>query len=77
MHFAPVTKAAGTSGNAEGWSRDIDAWAEGLYTDEIREIERRIQIAAGVTDKVPVLDLPPGVDVDSNRSRACTRCATR
>jgi len=33
----------------------------GRYTDEIREIERRIQIAAGVTDKVPVLDLPPGV----------------
>jgi len=31
------------------------------YTDEIREIERRIQIAAGVTDKVPVMDLPPGV----------------
>src|SRR5205809_2249768 len=33
----------------------------GRYTDEIREIERRIQIAAGVTDKVPVIDLPPGV----------------
>src|SRR5215510_11443147 len=33
----------------------------GRYTDEIREIERRIQIAAGVTDKVPVMDLPPGV----------------
>ena len=31
------------------------------YTDEIREIERRIQIAAGVSDKVPVMDLPPGV----------------
>ena len=29
------------SGNAEGWSRDIDAWAEGLYTDEIREVCRR------------------------------------
>src|SRR5438477_10664005 len=33
----------------------------GRYTDEIREIERRIQIAARVTDKVPVMDLPPGV----------------
>jgi AcrR family transcriptional regulator len=29
------------SGHAEGWSRDIDAWAEGLYTDEIREVCRR------------------------------------
>jgi AcrR family transcriptional regulator len=29
------------SGQAEGWSRDIDAWAEGLYTDEIREVCRR------------------------------------
>ena len=29
------------SGNAEGWSRDIDAWAEGLYTEEIREVCRR------------------------------------
>ncbi len=29
------------SGNAEGWSRDIDAWAEGLYTAEIREVCRR------------------------------------
>lgn len=29
------------SGDAEGWSRDIDAWAEGLYTDEIREVCRR------------------------------------
>jgi AcrR family transcriptional regulator len=29
------------SGDAEGWSRDIDAWAEGLYTEEIREVCRR------------------------------------
>ncbi len=29
------------TGEAEGWSRDIDAWAEGLYTDEIREACRR------------------------------------
>jgi AcrR family transcriptional regulator len=32
------------SGDAEGWSRDIDAWAEGLYTDEIREACRRNDI---------------------------------
>jgi AcrR family transcriptional regulator len=29
------------SGPAQGWSRDIDAWAEGLYTEEIREVCRR------------------------------------
>jgi AcrR family transcriptional regulator len=29
------------SGDAESWSRDIDAWAEGLYTEEIREACRR------------------------------------
>jgi AcrR family transcriptional regulator len=32
------------SGDAEGWSRDIDAWAEGLYTEEIREVCRRNDI---------------------------------
>jgi AcrR family transcriptional regulator len=32
------------TGDAEGWSRDIDAWAEGLYTDEIREACRRNDI---------------------------------
>jgi AcrR family transcriptional regulator len=32
------------SGDAEGWSRDIDAWAEGLYTEEIREACRRNDI---------------------------------
>jgi hypothetical protein len=31
------------------------------YTDEIREIERRIQIAARATSEVPELDLPPGI----------------
>jgi AcrR family transcriptional regulator len=29
------------SGSAEAWSRDIDAWAEGIYTEEIREVCRR------------------------------------
>jgi hypothetical protein len=31
------------------------------YTDEIREIERRIQIAAKAAGNVPQLDLPPGI----------------
>jgi hypothetical protein len=31
------------------------------YTDEIREIERRIQLAAKASSEVPVIDLPPGV----------------
>jgi hypothetical protein len=31
------------------------------YTDEIREIERRIQIAAKASGDVPDLDLPPGI----------------
>jgi len=33
----------------------------GQYTDEIREIERRIQLAAKATSEVPTIDLPPGV----------------
>src|SRR5688572_19715137 len=31
------------------------------YTEEIREIERRIQLAAKVSGNVPELDLPPGI----------------
>ena len=31
------------------------------FTDEIREIERRIQLAARVSNDVPDLDLPPGI----------------
>jgi hypothetical protein len=31
------------------------------YTDEIREIERRIQLAARASNDVPDLDLPPGI----------------
>ncbi len=31
------------------------------YTDEIREIERRIQIAARASSDTPELDLPPGI----------------
>jgi len=31
------------------------------YTDEIREIERRIQLAANASATVPEIDLPPGI----------------
>src|SRR4030095_3527815 len=31
------------------------------YTDEIREIERRIQLAAKSSNEVPEFDLPPGI----------------
>ena len=31
------------------------------YTDEIREIERRLQLAAKASNAVPVMDLPPGI----------------
>jgi hypothetical protein len=31
------------------------------YTDEIREIERRLQLAAKASNNVPVMDLPPGI----------------
>src|SRR5216110_239656 len=31
------------------------------YTDEIREIERRIQLAAKASAEIPEIDLPPGV----------------
>jgi hypothetical protein len=51
-------------GELSGLKKDLgaeDKRTVSRYTDEIREIERRIQIAAGVTDKVPVMDLPPGV----------------
>jgi hypothetical protein len=33
----------------------------GQYTDEIREIERRIQLAAKASSQVPTIGLPPGV----------------
>src|SRR5437016_3632159 len=31
------------------------------YTDEIREIERRLQLAAAATATIPEIDLPPGI----------------
>jgi AcrR family transcriptional regulator len=30
------------TGSGTGWTRDIDAWAEGLFTPEIREASRRL-----------------------------------
>jgi AcrR family transcriptional regulator len=30
------------TGSGIGWTRDIDAWAEGLFTPEIREASRRL-----------------------------------
>lgn len=34
------------------------------YTDEIREIERRLALAAQMSDEVPNVDLPPGIPED-------------
>jgi hypothetical protein len=31
------------------------------YTEEIREIERRIQLASKASGDIPELDLPPGI----------------
>jgi hypothetical protein len=39
----------------------IDIQTVDQYTDEIREIERRIQIAAKASGDIPELDLPPGI----------------
>jgi hypothetical protein len=44
--------------------RDLGPTDQGTinqFTDEIREIERRIQIAAKASNEVPELDLPPGI----------------
>ena len=53
------------SANSTGLKKELgagDRRTVSQYTDEIREIERRIQLAAKAsTDKVPVMDLPPGV----------------
>jgi len=39
----------------------VDRQTVSQYTDEIREIERRIQLARKVSNEVPTMDLPPGV----------------
>jgi hypothetical protein len=48
----------------QGLRRDLpasDIRTLGQYTDEIREIERRIQLAAKASGDVPEMDLPPGI----------------
>jgi uncharacterized protein DUF1552 len=39
----------------------VDRRTVNQYTDEIREIERRIQLAAKASATVPEIDLPPGI----------------
>jgi Protein of unknown function (DUF1552) len=51
-------------GELAGLKKDLgegDRRTVSQYTDEIREIERRIQLAAKASSIVPELDLPPGV----------------
>jgi uncharacterized protein DUF1552 len=51
-------------GELAGLKKDLgesDRRTVSQYTDEIREIERRIQLAAKASSVVPELDLPPGV----------------
>jgi hypothetical protein len=51
-------------GELAGLKKDLGAGDQrivGQYTDEIREIERRIQLAAKASSQVPTIDLPPGV----------------
>jgi hypothetical protein len=38
-----------------------DVQTLGQYTEEIREIERRIQLAANASGELPEMDLPPGI----------------
>jgi len=49
--LANLTKELGAS----------DRRTVGQYTDEIREIERRIQLAAKASATIPEIDLPPGI----------------
>ena len=39
----------------------VDRRTVAQFTDEIREIERRLQLAAKASNDVPVMDLPPGI----------------
>jgi hypothetical protein len=51
-------------GELDGLRKDLGAGDRrtlSQYTDEIREIERRIQLAAKASNDVPELDLPPGI----------------
>jgi len=51
-------------GELAGLRKDLgagDRRTVGQYTDEIREIERRIQLAAKASSQVPTIDVPAGV----------------
>jgi hypothetical protein len=51
-------------GELAGLNKELgagDRRTVGQYTDEIREIERRIQLAAKASSEVPTIDVPPGV----------------
>jgi len=48
-------------GSLRGQLGAADVRTVNQFTDEIREIERRIQLAAKVSNDVPTLDLPPGI----------------
>ena len=41
QRLATVIRLYLPTGSAEAWSRDVDAWSEGLYTDEIRQACQR------------------------------------
>ena len=48
-------------GTLRGQLGPADVSTVNQYTEEIREIERRIQLAAKASGNVPELDLPPGI----------------
>ncbi|HZI78245.1 MAG TPA: DUF1552 domain-containing protein [Vicinamibacterales bacterium] len=48
-------------GSLRGQLGASDVRTVNQFTEEIREIERRIQLAAKVSNDVPTLDLPPGI----------------
>jgi hypothetical protein len=48
-------------GSLRGQLGASDVRTVNQFTEEIREIERRIQLAAKVSGDVPTLDLPPGI----------------
>ena len=56
MHFGPVTKAAGTAGNAEG-STPLNAFDNALLAAGIGNINL-IKVSSILPPEVPVIDLP-------------------
>jgi len=51
----------GELGSLRGKLGASDRLTVNQYTEEIRQIERRLQIAAKASNDVPVMDLPPGI----------------